>query len=176
MVLRIEFYGLGLVLVSVGVVLSTTLEDRHDEPEHYFSISYKNVSLAWFLSYLNSLHDSAALMCLTCSPCLCHLCPLASDGGGAAPVSVRLSTSPGCQLPAGDPRTLRLFRHPRAAKCQRGKHELLTLFLPHLLCLRRPFQTLHRKKHIFITSVTVTSLVLKSKTPETHWKSETTKQ
>lgn len=46
---------------------------------------------------------------------LLPVCPLASDGGGAAPVSVRLSTGPGCQLPAGDPRPLCLLWHPGAA-------------------------------------------------------------
>lgn len=45
----------------------------------------------------------------------------ASDGGWAAPVSLRLSTGPGCQRTAGDPRPLRLLRHPGAAKCQRGQ-------------------------------------------------------
>lgn len=55
---------------------------------------------------------------------LCFLRLPASDGGWAAPVSVWLSAGPGCQRPAGDPWSLRLLRHPGAAKCQRGKCSL----------------------------------------------------
>lgn len=54
-------------------------------------------------------------------PCL-NASPDGSDGGGAAPVSLRSSSGPGHQLPTGDPRSLCLLRHFGTPQCQRGKH------------------------------------------------------
>lgn len=72
-----------------------------------------------YLDPLIIVHHLLPIFSPICLPmsetCLFFLCCVAADGVGAAPVFVRLSTGPGGQLSAGDPRSLRLLRHTGAA-------------------------------------------------------------
>lgn len=84
------------------------------------SLGYPRKSVLWFLSALNTLAAIRTVIILECESlhgernevAVCVSLSLFVDGGGASPVSVRLGAGPGCQLSAGDPRPLRLLRHP----------------------------------------------------------------
>lgn len=103
--------GLG-VLLDIGQGLTCSQNISISSPKAHIGRPLVNS--------FTSVPELGAHITLFCFPValmsiLLFLCLLSSDGGGAAPVSVRLSTGPGCQRTAGDPWPLRLLRHPGAA-------------------------------------------------------------
>lgn len=74
------------------------------------------------LTFRNAVNTVLPIMLtIHFSRCVLYL-SMVTDGGGAAPVSVRSGSGSGHQLPSGDARTLRLLRHPGTAQCSRSKY------------------------------------------------------